>query len=123
MVFPRTKVTIIDNSPIKSARCIKVFGFKKHRAGKIGQVFKASTHAMTANPKKLNLKPLNNFLLVTSRRKHQNRSGISCSFDNSEAILLDNSNQPLASKIPRPISKNLRGKNQAKLMAIAATLI
>lgn len=121
MIQEQTSLRIVDNSGAKTAKCIKVLRNKS--IAQVGDLIVVSVTAIRKiNQRNLKIKKGSVFLaiVVGVRRQQQRRhlNGIILTEDNS-ICLLNKQKKLLASRINKPVSKEIKKKKLFKLATIS----
>lgn len=124
MISVQTILKIGDNSGAKTARCIKTFNTNSN----IGDTILISIKTLRTKTKlkeRLKIKKGSIFkaLIIRASYKTKNMSNNFIKFDNNSVILLNNNNQPVATRILGPITRSLRKKKNLKVLSIASNIV
>ncbi|MBY0378171.1 MAG: 50S ribosomal protein L14 [Gammaproteobacteria bacterium] len=105
MIQMQTMLDVADNSGARKVMCIKV---RKGRYANIGDVIKVTVKE--AIPKgKVKKGDVLNALVVRTAKGVRRADGSVIRFDNNAVVILNNQNQPLATRIFGPVTRELRG--------------
>jgi len=107
MVFRETILRICDNSGAKWVKCIHPMQ-KARKKAYMGEVIKVSLQA-AANRNNLLSKKIYQALIVSTRWPTPRVGGHYIKFDNTRAILLEEGDKFLGTRIYGPICKEVRG--------------
>jgi len=122
MIQIQTIVDVVDNSGVKSLKCIKVLGGFKKRYGIFGSVIRASIQELRhKSNKKLGFKKgdLVFAMIVQVRSKMRRKDGQVFNFLKNSAVIIDKQRKPLSTRILTPLCNELRQKNAVKLISLA----
>jgi large subunit ribosomal protein L14 len=120
MIQQSSKILIIDNSGAKIGKCITVLGKKK--VGKIGDTVVLTIKKVRANSK-IKRSSIKKGLIVRTKFPVLRRDGSQICFNQNAAILLNNLNQPIGTRILGAVTEELRNKKFLKVLAIANRII
>ena len=122
MIQNHTRLTVADNSGAKSLLCIKVLGGSRRRYARIGDIIVVSVKDCIPNAKVKKGDVLK--AVVVRTRKEVNRGdGTYIRFDNNSAVLINNNNEPIGTRIFGPVARELRGKNFMKIVSLAPEVL
>ncbi len=122
MIQMQTKLDVADNSGAKQIMCIKILGGSKRRYAGIGDVIKVSVKDAIPNGK---VKKGDVYFAVVVRTRHgvRRKDGSKVAFDGNAAVLLNNQQQPIGTRIFGPVTRELRGENFMKIISMAPEVI
>lgn len=123
MIHLETKIKIKDNTGVKIGQCIKIY---KKKTGTIGDLILISVKNLRLNKKKkikINKGDLLKALIIQTKYSVKNTIGNYIKFDNNCAIILNNQNKPLGTRILGPITSEFRKKKQFKILSLASNIL
>jgi len=126
MIQTQTIVDVVDNSGVKTLRCIKVLGGFKKRYGVFGNLIRASIQELRQKSnKKLGLKKGDIVFAVVVQTKSQfkRKDGQAFKYFKNSAVIVDKQMKPLATRILTPLCNELRQKNTVKLVSLAPSIL
>ena len=126
MIQTQTIVDVVDNSGVKTLRCIKVLGGFKKRYGVFGNLIRASIQELRQKGnKKLGLKKgdLVFAVVVQTRSQLKRKDGQVFKFFKNSAVIVDNQMKPLATRVLTPLCNELRHKKSIKLLSLAPSIL
>jgi len=98
---------VADNSGAKKLKCIKVLGGSKKRYATIGHIIKVSIKE--AIPRgKVKKGEVINAVVVRTKKGIKRKDGSLIRFDSNAAVLINNQNQPIGTRIFGPVTRELR---------------
>ena len=126
MLQVRSKVKVIDNSGVKSAVCINVYGGS--RTASVGDLVMVSLRKIKQKTKgrKLNLKKGNIMFGVVVRTKAQikrQHTNQVIRFDENAVVLLNAQKKPIGTRVLGSIVKEIRQTRFLKVSLLASLLI
>ena len=108
MIQMQTTLGVADNSGAKKVMCIKVLGGSRRRYAGIGDIIKVSVKE--AIPRgKVKKGEVYNAVVVRTRKGVRRPDGSLIRFDGNAAVLLNNQEQPIGTRIFGPVTRELRG--------------
>ncbi len=122
MIQMETVLEIADNSGAKSVKCIKVLGGSKRRYAWIGDVIKVSIQ-IAAPRSRVKKGDVMRAVIVRTRHGIRRPDGSMIRFDRNAAVLLNNQNQPIGTRIFGPVTRELRSENFMRIISLAPEVI
>ena len=118
MIQMRSWLTVADNSGARRLTCIlPVGGDAGGRAG-LGDVITASVKE--AAPESLIKKgKVVRAVVVRTRKEHRRKDGTYIRFDDNAAVLINDANEPVGTRVFGPVARELREKKFAKIVSLA----
>ena len=122
MIQAESKVKIADNTGAKEIKVIKILGGSKRRYARIGDIFVATVKV--ANPGGMVKKSeVVKAVLVRSKKENRRSDGSYIRFDENAAVIIDNVNNPMGTRIFGPVARELREKNFMKIISLSPEVI
>ena len=118
MVQMRTWLTVADNSGARRLMCIlPVGGDAGSRAG-LGDVITASVKEATPDSAIKEGKVVR-AVVVRTRKEHRRRDGTYIRFDDNAAVLINETGEPVGTRVFGPVARELREKKFTKIVSLA----
>jgi large subunit ribosomal protein L14 len=122
MIQMQTRLGVADNSGARSVQCIKVLGGSHRRYANIGDIVKVTVK--DAIPRgKVKKGDVFNAVVVRTRKGVRRADGSLIRFDGNAAVLLNNQNQPIGTRIFGPVTRELRGERFMKIISLAPEVL
>ena len=122
MIQMQSKLFVADNSGARKIQCIKVLGGSKRRSASIGDIIVVSIK--DAIPRaKVKKGDVYKAVIVRTSKDFQRSDGTSIRFDKNAAVLLDKQEEPIATRIFGPVTRELRTKKFMKIISLAPEVI
>ena len=122
MIQMQTTLGVADNSGAKKVMCIKVLGGSRRRYAGIGDIIKVSIKE--AIPRgKVKKGEVYNAVVVRTRKGVRRPDGSLIRFDSNAAVLLNNQQQPIGTRIFGPVTRELRGEKFMKIISLAPEVL
>ena len=122
MIQMQTNLVVADNSGVKTARCIKVLGGSKHMITGIADVIVVSITSVTPGSK-AKKGQVAKAVIVRTKSKIVRPDGSFVKFDDNAVVLVDKENEPIASRVFGPVSREVRQKNFLKIASLASEVL
>ncbi|MBN2059104.1 MAG: 50S ribosomal protein L14 [Deltaproteobacteria bacterium] len=122
MIQAETRLKVADNSGAKQLLCIKVLGGSKRRYASVGDIIVVSVKEAIPNSK---VKKGNVMKAVVVRTKKEIRreDGSYIKFDDNSAVLINQQNEPVGTRIFGPVARELRAKRFMKIISLAPEVL
>ena len=122
MIQMQSKLFVADNSGARTIQCIKVLGGSKRRSASIGDIIVVSIK--DALPRaKVKKGDVYKAVIVRTSKDFQRIDGTSIRFDKNAAVLLDKQEEPVATRIFGPVTRELRTKKFMKIISLAPEVL
>lgn len=122
MVQMQTRLDVADNSGARSVMCIKVLGGSRRRYASIGDVIVVSVKDASPNSK-VKKGDVMKAVIVRTAKEVNRKDGSYIRFDNNSAVLINNQNEPVGTRIFGPVARELRAKSFMKIISLAPEVI
>ena len=122
MVPQQTILNVDDNSGAKKLMIIRVLGGSKKIFVKIGYIVVASVKEAIpgGNVKKGDVVKA---VIVRTKKELRREDGSYIKFDDNAGVIINNNNEPKATRIFGPVARELRAKNFMKILSLAPEVI
>ena len=118
----QSNLFVADNSGARKIQCIKVLGGTKRRFASIGDIIIVSIK--DAIPRgKVKKGEVFKAVVVRTKKDFSRADGTSIRFDKNAAVLLDKQEEPIATRIFGPVTRELRAKGQTKIISLAPEVL
>jgi large subunit ribosomal protein L14 len=122
MIQMQSNLTVADNSGARRVQCIKVLGGAKRRYAHVGDVIVVSVKE--AIPRgRVKKGEVRKAVVVRTRKAIRRPDGTVIRFDTNSAVLLNNQNEPMGTRIFGPVPRELRAKNYMKIISLAPEVL
>ena len=121
MITEETCLDVADNTGARTAKCFRILG-QRRRYGHIGDLIKVAIRE--AQPGGLVKKgEVRLAVIVRTRKPIRRPNGAYLRFDSNACVLVDDSLNPLGTRIFGPVARELRDKNFAKIISLAPEVL
>lgn len=122
MVQQESRLKVADNSGAKEVLCIRVLGGTKRRYARVGDKIVVSVKSAlpTGQMKK---GAVSKAVVVRTRKELRRKDGSYIRFDENACVLLNNQDEPRASRIFGPVARELRDKKFMKIVSLAPEVL
>ena len=122
MIQMQSNLFVADNSGARRIQCIKVLGGSKRKSASIGDIIVVSIK--DAIPRaKVKKGDVYKAVIVRTSKDFQRNDGTCIRFDKNAAVLLDKQEEPIATRIFGPVTRELRSKKFMKIIGLAPEVL
>jgi len=128
MIQAQTMLNIADNSGVRAARCIRVFG-KEGSRGKFTRVTANVGDIVCVAIKKwlptcqLDNKKVHKCVIIRTTHPVRRPDGSYVRFDSNAAVMIDEEGNPVGTRIFGAVPRELRDKNYMKIISLASEVV
>ena len=122
MIQMQSNLFVADNSGARKIQCIKVLGGSKRRFASIGDIIVVSIKDAIPRAKVKKGEVFKAVIVRTSKEFSRN-DGSTNRFDKNAAVLLDQQEEPIATRIFGPVTRELRTKKFMKIISLAPEVL
>ena len=122
MIQMQTQLDVADNSGARKVQCIKVLGGSHRRYARVGDIIKVSVKE--AIPRgKVKKGDVKNAVVVRTKKGVRRPDGSLIRFDSNAAVILNDSLQPIGTRIFGPVTRELRTEKFMKIVSLAPEVL
>ena len=122
MIQERTILNVADNSGARKIRCFRVLGGTRRRYATLGDIIVASVQ--DALPQAAIKKgDVVKAVIVRTRKEHRRRDGTYIRFDENAAVVINEANEPVGTRVFGPVARELREKKFLKIVSLAPEVV
>ncbi|BDX18553.1 MULTISPECIES: 50S ribosomal protein L14 [Pseudomonadaceae] len=122
MIQTQSMLDVADNSGARRVMCIKVLGGSHRRYAGIGDIIKVTVKEAIPRGKVKKGQVLN-AVIVRTRHGVRRTDGSLIRFDGNAAVLLNNKNEPIGTRIFGPVTRELRNEQFMKIVSLAPEVL
>jgi len=122
MIFTGTFLNVCDNSGVKWVQCLKVLKQRPKNFGKIGDLIVVSIKSVKSLSK-IKRKEIYKGIIVRIKKKIMRKDGSNISFNKNSILLLGIKNIPIGTRTFGAVAKELRVKENAKLISLCPKML
>jgi large subunit ribosomal protein L14 len=122
MIQTQTKLRVADNSGAKLLLCIKVLGGSKRRYARVGDIVVVSVKEAIPNSK-VKKGSVMRAVIVRTAKEIRRTDGSYIKFDDNSAVLINQQNEPIGTRIFGPVARELRAKRFMKIISLAPEVL
>lgn len=122
MIQMQTVLNAADNSGAKRLYAVKVLGGSKRKYARLGDVIVVSVRE--AIPKsKVKKGEVAKAVVVRTAKETRRPDGSYIKFDENAAVLINNQNEPVGTRIFGPVARELRARHFMKIVSLAPEVL
>ena len=122
MIQQESRLVVCDNSGAREILCIRVLGGTRRRYARVGDVITASVKqaSPTGTVKK---KSVVKAVVVRTQNQIRRKDGSTIRFDDNAAVIINEENEPRATRIFGPVPRELRDMGYSKIISLAPEVL
>ena len=122
MIQMQTNLDVADNSGARRVQCIKVLGGSKRKYASVGDVIVVSVKE--AIPRgRVKKGDVRKAVVVRTAKEVRREVGTAIRFDSNADVILNNSGEPIGTRIFGPVVRELRAKSFMKIISLAPEVL
>lgn len=122
MIQQETNLDVADNSGARRVQCIKVLGGSRRRYASVGDIIVVSVKE--AIPRgRVKKGSVMKAIVVRTAKDIRRADGSVIRFDRNAAVLINAQGEPVGTRIFGPVPRELRAKNQMKIISLAPEVL
>ncbi|MEK9646306.1 MAG: 50S ribosomal protein L14 [Alphaproteobacteria bacterium] len=122
MIIPESNLEVADNSGARRVQCIRIIGGSKRRWATVGDVIIVSVKE--AIPRgRVKKGDVHRAVIVRTAKEIRRPDGTAIRFDRNAAVLLNNANEPIGTRIFGPVTRELRARRYMKIISLAPEVL
>ncbi|HTN33909.1 MAG TPA: 50S ribosomal protein L14 [Marinobacter sp.] len=122
MIQTQTMLEVADNSGARRVMCIKVLGGSHRRYANVGDIIKVTVKEAIPRGKVKKGQVLK-AVVVRTRKGVRRADGSLIRFDGNAAVLLNNQDAPIGTRIFGPVTRELRNEKFMKIISLAPEVL
>lgn len=122
MIQQYSMLNVADNTGARKIMCITVLGGSKRRYARVGDIIRASVKEAIPEggiKKKTKVRAV----IVRTVKEFRRPDGSYIKFDENAAVLLNEQNEPLGTRIFGPVARELREKRFMRIISLAPEVL
>jgi large subunit ribosomal protein L14 len=122
MIQQESRLKVADNSGAKEVLCIRVLGGTRRRYASIGDKIVVTVKAASSSG---NLKKgaVSKAVVVRTRKEVRRKDGSYIRFEDNAAVLLNEKNEPIGTRVFGPVGREVREKEFMKIVSLATEVL
>src|SRR6186997_569093 len=122
MIQQETMVVVADNSGAKAAKCFRVLGGTKRRYARVGDIVICAVKVAIpgGTVKKGDVVKA---VVVRTVKEQRRKDGSYIRFDRNAAVLVNDQNEPIGTRVFGPVARELRERRFMKIISLAPEVL
>ena len=122
MIQMQTNLDVADNSGARRVMCIKVLGGSKRKYASVGDIIVVSVKE--AIPRgRVKKGDVHRAVIVRTAKEIHRQDGSAIRFDRNAAVLINDSNEPIGTRVFGPVARELRERRFMKIISLAPEVL
>ena len=122
MVQQETRLKVADNTGAKEVLCIKVLGGSKRKYARTGDLI-VITVKKTIPASNIKKGEIHKAVIIRTKKERKRKDGSYIRFDDNAVVLVDDSKEPIGTRVFGPVARELREKKYMKILSLAPEVI
>jgi large subunit ribosomal protein L14 len=122
VIQAESTLQVADNSGARKVACIKVLGGSRRKYASIGDVIVVSVKEAIPNAR-VKKGDVRRAVVVRTSKGIGRPDGTYIKFDENAAVLIDNQNEPIGTRIFGPVARELRARRFMKIISLAPEVL
>ena len=122
MIQTQSTLTAADNSGAKKLMCIKVLGGSKRKYASLGDIIVVSVKEALPNSR-VKKGSVRRAVVVRTAKEVRRIDGTYIKFDVNSAVLINDANEPVGTRVFGPVARELRASGFMKIVSLAPEVI
>ena len=122
MIQNESRLRVADNTGAREILCIRVQGGSSRRYAHVGDVITATVKQAIPNGS-VKKGEVVKAVVVRTRKQFGRDDGTYIAFDENAAVIIDEANNPLGTRIFGPVARELRDRNFKKIISLAPEVL
>ena len=122
MIQLKSLLDVADNSGARKVVCVKVLGGSRRRYASVGDIIVVAVKEATPNSK-IAKGSVHKAVVVRTAKAVSREDGSYIRFDGNSVVLINDSSEPVGTRIFGPVARELRGKKFMKIVSLAPEVL
>lgn len=122
MIQVETMLNVADNSGAKKVQCIRVLGGTRRRYARVGNIITVAVKDAIPNS---NVKKgsVAKAVIVRTKKEFSRKDGTAIRFSDNAAVIINESFEPIGTRIFGPVARELREKKFMRIVSLAPEVL
>ena len=122
MIQTESTLQVADNTGARKVSCIKVLGGSRRKYASVGDIIVVSVKEAIPNAR-VKKGEVRKAVVVRTAKGIGRLDGTYIKFDENAAVLIDNQNEPIGTRIFGPVARELRARRFMKIISLAPEVL
>jgi len=122
MIKVETVLDVADNSGAKKVLCVRILGGARRKSASVGDMIVVTVKEAVPESK-VRKGEVHRAVIVRTKKEVRRTDGSYIRFDNNAAVIINENQEPVGTRIFGPIARELRAKNFMKIVSLAPEVL
>lgn len=122
MIQLKSVLDVADNSGAKKVVCVKVLGGSRRRYATVGDIIVVAVREAIPSSK-ITKGSVHKAVIVRTAKEVLREDGSYIKFDDNSAVLINQTKEPIGTRIFGPVARELRNKKFMKIISLAPEVL
>jgi len=122
MIQKETRLNVADNSGVREIGCLSTIGKSGGKCASLGDLISASVKRVSPQSP-IKKGSIVRAVVVRCRQNVGRPDGTHVCFDDNAAVIVDENDNPLCTRVFGPVAQELRGKEFMKIISLAPEVV
>ena len=122
MIQTESRLRVADNTGAREILCIRVRGGSRRRYARVGDVIVATVKSATPGGS-VKKGEVVTAVVVRTKKEFGRKDGTYIRFDSNAAVLINETNEPVGTRVFGPVARELRDKKFMKIVSLAPEVL
>lgn len=122
MIQKESRLSVADNTGAKELLCIDILGSSNRSYAGVGDIIKASVKEATPNMP-IKKKQVVRAVIVRTKHPVHRKDGSRIRFDENAAVIINDTDNPVGTRVFGPVARELRERNFMKIISLAPEVL
>ncbi len=122
MIKVETVLDVADNSGAKKVLCFRILGGSRRKSASVGDMIVVTVKEAVPESK-VRKGEVHRAVIVRTKKEVRRTDGSYIRFDNNAAVIINENQEPVGTRIFGPIARELRAKNFMKIVSLAPEVL
>ncbi len=122
MIQQESTLLVADNSGARKVLCIRVLGGTRRRYASVGDIIVVAVKEAIPNSR-VKKGEVRRAVVVRTAKELGRPDGSWIRFDENAAVLIDNNNEPVGTRIFGPVARELRARKFMRIISLAPEVL
>lgn len=122
MIQQETRLRVADNTGARELLCIRVLGGSGRKYATVGDVIRCSVKQATPGSDLVKGAKVR-AVVVRTKKEHRRSDGSTIRFDDNAAVIINENNEPVGTRIFGPVARELRDNRFMRIVSLAPEVL
>lgn len=122
MIQQETRLRVADNTGARELLCIRVLGGSGRKYATVGDVIRCSVKQVAPGSDLVKGAKVR-AVVVRTKKEHRRSDGSTIRFDDNAAVIINENNEPVGTRIFGPVARELRDNRFMRIVSLAPEVL